>query len=158
MLVVPWFDVTNVSATFGLTRLLSRGPRPLPNLAIDAALLYLPVGVATLLVHRAEISFHFETIIILLTTVHYHYVGFALPLVTGLAGHIIAHDGGQFGSDITGRVAATTTLVMIVNIVLIANHVLARHRGNHCRVLHGRGCSVRAPHPSSRCSGGLTRA
>lgn len=121
-LILPWLGVTGAIAMFGLWRLLSRGLtlRPLPELAIDAALFYIPVGAVALLLHRAGISLYFEPIIILLTVVHYHYAGFVLPLVAGLAGRVITDDTGRFGADITGRVAAATTLVIIVNLALIA--------------------------------------
>lgn len=117
---LPWLGVTGAIAIFGLWRLLSRGIRPLPEFAIDAALFYVPVGAVALLLHRAGISLRFESIIILLTAIHYHYAGFVLPLVAGLAGRIIAADDGQFGTDIAGWVAATTTIVIVMNLALIA--------------------------------------
>ncbi|WP_435152421.1 YndJ family transporter [Haladaptatus sp. DFWS20] len=100
--------------------MLSRGLTPFPELAIDAALLYVPVGAVALVLSRAGISFHFRPIIVLLTVVHYHYAGFALPLVTGMAGRIVTDDGGRFGSGIVGRAMAATTLVIVVNLALIA--------------------------------------
>lgn len=60
------------------------------ELAIDAALLYIPVGAVALVLHVAGISLQFRPIIILLTVVHYHYAGFVLPLVTGLAGRVLS--------------------------------------------------------------------
>lgn len=119
-LALPWFGVTGAIAAFGLWRRLSRGLGPLPELAIDAALFYVPVGAVALLLHRAGISLRFEPIIVLLTVVHYHYAGFALPLVAGHAGRVVAADDGHFGADFAGRVAAATTLVIIVNVALIA--------------------------------------
>lgn len=118
---LPWLGVAGTVALFGLWRLAARGfrPRPLPELAVDAALLYLPVGAVALVLHRAGISFHFDPVIILLTVVHYHYAGFALPLVTGLVGRRIA-DGDRFGETTAGRVAAVSTVVIVVNLALIA--------------------------------------
>lgn len=122
VLVLPWLGLTGAVAAFGLWRLGSRGPRPgpLPELAIDAALLYVPVGAVALLLHAAGISLRFRPIVVLLTGVHYHYAGFVLPLVTGLAGRVLAGSDGAFGDDRPGRVGAATTLVIVVNLALIA--------------------------------------
>ncbi|SIQ75084.1 YndJ-like protein [Haladaptatus litoreus] len=119
-LTLPWVAVTACVALFGLWRLLPRGFTPLPELAIDAALLYVPVGAVALFLSRAGISFHFKPIIILLTVVHYHYAGFALPLIAGMAGRLVTDDSGRFGSDFAGRAMAATTLVIVVNLALIA--------------------------------------
>jgi len=119
-LLLPWFGVTGAIATFGVWRLLSRGFWPLPELAVDAALFYLPVGAVALLLHQAGISLRFAPVIILLTAVHYHYAGFVLPLVTGLIGRIVAGDDGRYGDDRTGQFAVVTTVVIVVNLALIA--------------------------------------
>lgn len=54
-LALPWLGVTGAMALFGLRRLLSRGVGPVPELAVDAALLYVPVAAVALLFHRAGI-------------------------------------------------------------------------------------------------------
>jgi hypothetical protein len=120
VLVLPWLAVTGAVALFGLWRVLSRGLWPLPELAVDAALFYVPVGAVALLLHRAGISLRFQPIIILLTVVHYHYAGFVLPLVTGLADRRLAGDDGRLGTDLAGRVATAATVVIVVNLALIA--------------------------------------
>lgn len=119
-LAVPWLGVTGLVASVGLRRLAARGLRPLPDLAVDAALLYVPVGAVALLLHRAGISLRFEPLIVLLTVVHYHYAGFVLPLVTGLSGRRLAGGDGRFDDGLAGRVAAAATLVIVVNLALIA--------------------------------------
>lgn len=119
-LALPWVAVTGCIALFGLRRLLPRGITPLSELAVDAALLYVPVGAVALVLHRASISFHFDPIIILLTVIHYHYAGFVLPLVAGMTGRIAANNHGQFGDDLAGRAFVVTTLVIVVNLALIA--------------------------------------
>lgn len=93
-------------------RLGSRGVGPLPELAVDAALLYVPVGAVALLPHVGGISLRFRPIFILLTAVHYHYAGFVLPLVTGLAGRVFAEPDGTYASTHSGRFAAAATLVI----------------------------------------------
>ncbi len=72
------------------------------------------------MLHRAGISFHFEPIIILLTVIHYHYAGFVLPLVAGMAGRVVVDDHGRFGDTLSNRMFAMATLVIVVNLALIA--------------------------------------
>lgn len=121
-LALPWVAVTISIAFVGARRLRSRGltPFPLPELAADAALLYVPVGAVAFVLHTADITFHFKPIIVLLTVVHYHYAGFVLPLVAGMAGRIVADEQGRFGKTLLGRAMAATTLVIVVNLALIA--------------------------------------
>ncbi|WP_158057359.1 YndJ family protein [Halorussus halophilus] len=121
-LALPWLAVTGCVALVGVHRLFSRGVTagPLPELAADAALLYVPVGAVALVLHTADVTFHFKPIIILLTVVHYHYAGFVLPLVAGMAGRIVADEQGHFGETLLGRAMAATTLVVVVNLALIA--------------------------------------
>lgn len=121
-LALPWVGVTGVIALFGLWRFGSRdlSPTPLPELAIDAALVYIPVGAIALCLHRAGISLRFSSLIILLTAIHYHYAGFVLPLVTGHVGRILADGDGRLGTGPAGRVATGATIIIIVNLALIA--------------------------------------
>jgi hypothetical protein len=86
LLIVPWGALTVVLAGCGLMRLRRRGPIPVTDLAVDAALVYLPVAGAFLLLHALEITFHFSPTIVLLTGVHFHYAGFVLPLFVGVVG------------------------------------------------------------------------
>ncbi|WP_254762357.1 YndJ family transporter [Natrinema marinum] len=119
-LVAPWLAVTGAIALAGVRRLLARGPGPLPELAIDAALLYVPVAAVFLCLHAAGISLRFAPIIVLLTGVHFHYAGFALPLVVGLTGRLVATGEGGFPPTAAGRAAAAVTAVIAVGILLIA--------------------------------------
>lgn len=120
VLVLPWVAITGLVALVGAWRLLSRGVRPIPELAVDAALFYVTVGAVALVLHRAGINLRFDPLIILLTAVHYHYAGFVLPLVAGLAGRRLTGADGRFERDVAGRVGLAATLVIIVNLVLIA--------------------------------------
>lgn len=119
-LTLPWLGVTGAIALCGLGRLAARGGGPLPELAVDAGLLYVPVAAAFLCLHAAGISLRFAPIIVLLTGVHFHYAGFALPLVVGLTGRISTGADGTFPATISGRVTAATTVVIVAGIVLIA--------------------------------------
>ncbi|TYT64023.1 hypothetical protein FYC77_00795 [Natrialba swarupiae] len=118
-LVLPWLGVTAVLAALAFQNIRSRGIGPLPALAVDAALLYVPVASIALLFSVAGIDLGFAPIIVLLTAVHFHYAGFVLPLVVGLAGRVIA-DGGAFDSTLTGHIAAASTVAVVVGILAVA--------------------------------------
>ena len=120
VLAVPWLVVTGLIADLGLTRLVLRRGGPLPELAIDAGLMYVPVAAVFLLLHAAGVSLRFSPVIVLLTAVHFHYAGFALPLVVGLTGRLVTGTDGRFESTIGGRIAAATTVVIVAGILLIA--------------------------------------
>lgn len=117
-LVVPWLVVTVVLGLYGLSRVFE-GPGSLPDLAVDAAFLYVPVAGAALLLHRAEVFLGFPPVIILLTSIHYHYAGYVLPLAVGLTYRELFVDDVGFGGGLVAGVAAVTTLVIVVAIALI---------------------------------------
>jgi len=120
LLLLPWTALTMLVGCFGAWRFLSTGVDSLPELSIDAALLYMPVAGVALVLHAAGITFHFEDIIVLLTGIHFHYAGFVLPLVVGLAGRRLTDEAGRFGEDTVGRLGAGGTVGVIVGISLIA--------------------------------------
>jgi hypothetical protein len=91
LLAAGWLLVTGCVAAYGLVRLLSRGNLRADELCIDAGLLYLPVGAVWLLSARLGLNpLGFDDTIVILTAVHFHYAGFAAPLLAGLAGRLIA--------------------------------------------------------------------
>jgi YndJ-like protein len=101
---------------FGVTRLLSRGLHPLPETSIDAGLLYLPVGGAWLIVYRLGVQpFDYGETIILLTVVHFHFAGFAAPIVAGMAGRVLAQS--KVG---TGRTFPVIVVALVVAMPLVA--------------------------------------
>ncbi|MEY7849160.1 YndJ family transporter [Natrarchaeobius sp. A-rgal3] len=118
-LVVPWLAVTAILAVLGVRNLRSRGVGPLPALAVDAALLYVPVAPVALLLSVAGVSVGFAPIIVLLTAVHFHYAGFVLPLVVGLVARVVADDR-EFPPTLAGRAAAASTVAVVVGILAVA--------------------------------------
>ena len=120
VLAVPWLVVTGLIAELGLSRLSRRRGGPLPELAIDAACMYVPVAAVFLLLHTAGVTLHFSPVIVLLTVVHFHYAGFVLPLIVGLVGRRVTADDGGFDATVTGWTAAATTVVIVAGILLIA--------------------------------------
>ena len=82
---LPWFLLAILNGGQSLFAFSRKPERNLPGLAVLASDLYLPVGAVWALFDQ----FHFQPlgfsgIIVLLTAVHFHYAGFALPRLTGL--------------------------------------------------------------------------
>ena len=91
LLVSGWLLFTGLVALFGLVRLLPRGMVRADEACIDAGLLYLPVGAVWLLLYRfGAHPLGFVDTIVLLTAVHFHYAGFAAPILAGFAGRKLA--------------------------------------------------------------------
>lgn len=91
---VPWMFVTGLLGFTALARTLERGPWPLSETVIDAGFAYSIVGAVALVLHHLGITFWFEPVIILLTAVHFHFAGFVLPVLTGLAGRTLGDRAG----------------------------------------------------------------
>ena len=88
-LAAPWLAFTVLLAMLGVLRFVERGPTPVEELAIDAAFVFPVIGAMWLLVSRLGVPFlGFAEPIVLFTAAHFHFAGFALPLLTGLAGRI----------------------------------------------------------------------
>lgn len=81
-----WLLTTSFGALEGLSR-LARREFAAGELAITAGLLYLPVGAVWLLMSQLDLQLlGFGATIVLLTAVHFHFAGFAAPMLVGLAG------------------------------------------------------------------------
>jgi hypothetical protein len=109
-LSVPWLLVTLMLAAAGLTRALARRFVPLDRLALDLALAYVSIGAGWLVLSRyGARPLGFESVIVLLTAIHFHYAGFVLPLLTGLAARALP-----------GRLASLATLGVVVGVPFVA--------------------------------------
>lgn len=85
-----WLAFTVLLAVHGLTRLRRRGLLPASELALDAALLLVPVGGGWLVASRLGATpLGFEEPIVLLTAVHFHYAAFVALVLTGLVGRAL---------------------------------------------------------------------
>lgn len=86
-----WFALTLLIALFGLIRFLSRPSFYVEEVCIDAGLIYIAIGGFWIFGSRLGIHpLGFDEIIILLTAIHFHYAGFAAPLLLGLIGRVLA--------------------------------------------------------------------
>jgi hypothetical protein len=103
--------------------LLQRGPWPLSELALDAGLVYVAVGGGALLLDRVGISLFFEPILITLTAVHFHYAGFALPVVAGLAGRVAIGDRFERTRQVTTGIIAVGPGIIATGITAAALQV-----------------------------------
>ena len=85
-----WLVVCGLTAMDGLWRLVRGGYRSAQGLCFSAGFMYLAVGGVWLVLSRSGITpMHFAEPIILLTAVHFHFTGFALPLVAGATGYVL---------------------------------------------------------------------
>jgi hypothetical protein len=90
ILAVSWLLVTIVIALCGVERFWKRGPVLSSEICIDAGMLYLPVGAAWLVAYRLGFQpLGFGDTIVLLTAMHFHFAGFAAPVLAGLAGRVL---------------------------------------------------------------------
>ena len=85
-LAVPWLVTTLVLSLAGVGLLWRVGWPVNRSTAMVAALLLLPVGAGWVVLSRAGLRPQdFSHEIVLLTGVHFHFAGFALPILAGLA-------------------------------------------------------------------------
>lgn len=85
-LAVPWFVATCGVALAGLHDAWRFRRGPLARLIAACGMTYLSVGGGWSLLDRGGIRpLGFDPAIVLLTAIHFHYAGFALPILTSLA-------------------------------------------------------------------------
>jgi len=114
-LVALWFVVTVSVSLFGVTRLLQRGVRPVEELLVDSGLVYSVVGGFWFVTSRAGANpLGFDDVIVELTAVHFHYAGFALPILLGLTGRVLlSSDGSHLFSPAGYAVVAAPGLIAL---------------------------------------------
>lgn len=111
-----WLVVSGIVALLGLSRFTSRGLFPLHETSVDAGLLYLPVAGGWLIIYRLGVQpFDYGEMIILLTVIHFHFAGFAAPVIAGLTGKMLATTG-----RLPGRVYAFIVFAMVAAMPLVA--------------------------------------
>lgn len=119
ILSLPWLAVTLLIALYGWRRAWRRGLWPVEELCIDAGLIYLAVGGVWAALARFGVRpLQFDSVIVVLTAIHFHYAGFVLPLITGLAGRRLKN-----------KIARIAALLVIAGIPLTATGITATQSG-----------------------------
>ena len=86
VLSLPWLIITMLIAAIGGLRLISRRTLAEATVGVDVGLLFLAVGALWMTLSRGGLNpLGFSDTIVRLTSVHFHFAGFALPLVAGIA-------------------------------------------------------------------------
>ena len=124
LLALPYVLLTLLMFACGLGRWLARGrglPGPLrpSDTALDAGLMYVAVGGVWLLFDRAGLTLGFPAIIVLLTAVHFHFAGLAVPMLAGFAGRGVHANFPHPGARLR-RVYAPVAVILICGPLLVA--------------------------------------
>lgn len=82
ILILPWLLMCTLIAIAGLTNWMQTRSLRVSTLTACAGMLYLAGGGSALVLSRAGLApFGFEEPIVLLTAVHFHFTGFAVPVL-----------------------------------------------------------------------------
>jgi len=85
ILASVWLALTALVALAGALRVVLSNQITGADLTISAGMVYLPIGGAWLVASRVGLQpLGFGDTIVLLTAVHFHFAGFAAPILTGL--------------------------------------------------------------------------
>lgn len=118
-LALPWLATTGILALLGLARLRHRSFVSVGELCIAAACVYVVGGSSWAVLDRWGVRpLDFEGVVVLLTAIHFHYAGFVLLLVTGLA----ARRAG-------GRVSRLAGVGVLAGVPLVAGGITATQLG-----------------------------
>jgi hypothetical protein len=90
ILVLPWFVFGSFVGLEGLMAFIRGEFRKLKSACLIVSFLYLPIGCAWLVASRLGLSpMGFQEPIVLLTAVHFHFAGFAAPLLALAARSVV---------------------------------------------------------------------
>ena len=86
LLAAPWLAITLLIACEGFLHLRATKAWTIPRLCFDLGKIYVLVGGCSIVLSRLGLRpLGFEAVIIHATAVHFHYAGFILPVLAGLA-------------------------------------------------------------------------
>ena len=87
ILALPWFCFGCFLGFWGLMNFIRGGFKSLKAVCVTMSFFYLPIGCAWLVASRYGLNpMGFQEPIVLLTAVHFHFAGFAAPLLTRATG------------------------------------------------------------------------
>ncbi|TKD70490.1 YndJ family protein [Pseudalkalibacillus hwajinpoensis] len=91
LFAVPWLITTIFIALYGFTRLLQEWKKStIFNVLIQLGLMYISIGGVWLVLHRSGIEIlNFSDVIVLLTSIHFHYAAFITPISMAFIGRML---------------------------------------------------------------------
>ncbi|WP_347548302.1 YndJ family protein [Pseudalkalibacillus hwajinpoensis] len=91
LFAVPWLFTTILIAIYGFTRFLQTWKKStIFEVLIQLGLMYICIGGAWLVLHRTGMQIlHFSDVIVLLTSIHFHYAAFVTPITMSFIGKIL---------------------------------------------------------------------
>lgn len=111
LLALPWLAFTLLLAYLAFDRIAQRPGPAIEEWGQLAAMLFLPIGAVWALLSCGGLQpLGFREVIVLLTAVHFHYAGFALPL---MAGALVRHRRDEVSKGVLLAVLAGVPLVAI---------------------------------------------
>lgn len=120
LISLPWLASTGLLAVVGLRGAWRRRRGPVADLCLDVALVYLAVGAFWVTLDRwGQRPLDFESVIVLLTGIHFHYAGFVLPVLAALAMRVSPT-----------KLPALATLAAIAAVPLTALGIMATQLGH----------------------------
>jgi YndJ-like protein len=139
VLASNWLLFAGIVALLGVTRLFDHDLRDAAELCINVSLLLLPIGGFWLTMTCFGVRpLGFGDTIVLLTAVHFHYAGFALLMLAGLAGRRLRAGApgvwGIFRLVVAGMIAGVPLVALgitfsrvleILAVLLLTSSVLA---------------------------------
>lgn len=116
---VGWLLVTSYLAVHATKNFWTNRSRSVSDMAQAAGWIFLPVGAMWASFDRYGLRpLDFDTAIVLLTAIHFHYAGFVLPILTGLA-----------AGPINTRLARVACYAVILGTPLVAVGITATQLG-----------------------------
>lgn len=121
-----WLVATIVIAITGALRIARRGTSPIEELSIDVGHLYLPVGGAWLIAARGGLEpLGFREPVVTFTANHFHYAGFAAPVIVGLLGRQLALRRRPGQTDAVASKLVRSTYLVAAPIVIVGIPLVA---------------------------------
>ena len=109
VMALPWVVVTVMIAWIGASRILDTMWKEVSGFCLASGMVYLSMAGVWIVFDRTGFRpLDYDPEIVFLTIVHFHYAGFILPLVSGLA---IRETGGTIGKIIGYMIVSGISLV-----------------------------------------------
>ncbi|HEV7395104.1 MAG TPA: YndJ family protein [Pyrinomonadaceae bacterium] len=121
LLAAAWLIVTGLTAIHGLARVWKRETRTLEEVSVSAGLLFVLIGAGWLVLSRLGVQpLGFGDTIVLLTAVHFHYAGFAAPILAGLAGRTLMSQPKFAAPKIARRMFGFAVIGIVIGTPIVA--------------------------------------